>query len=378
MTGSRDSSALRSTKRVWGSGPSLASTSRRTPSTIVRPRSTSPPKSAWPGVSMMLIFTSPYRTAVFLARIVMPFSRSRSFESMTRSLTAWFSRNAPVCQSMASTRVVLPWSTWATIATLRRSSRCAREDMGLLLVTWGPPVRGPVRRRGAGAESAILPAVGGDPVLGLGGRGRPGGGRLLGQEHVGPIEAQLLDRLADVVEGPVGLGLVRPVLVDGRIPAPAELLERADVHAAVVDVLVDLGEVAVEEAAVDADRVAAQRRGARAGELLGEVREHGLAGVLEAEGRRLDRGQQPGFRVHLGHEVVHLGELLGRRVDDDVDALVDQLELGVGDQHGDLDDRVPGGVQTRHLQVHPHEPVGHLGARHGPQATDASGHRPQL
>src|SRR5712691_11709878 len=50
-TGSRASRALRNTKRVCGSGPSLASTSSRTPSTIVRPRSTSPPKSACPGVS---------------------------------------------------------------------------------------------------------------------------------------------------------------------------------------------------------------------------------------------------------------------------------------------------------------------------------------
>ncbi|CUO89376.1 Uncharacterised protein [Flavonifractor plautii] len=52
------SSALLSTKRVWGMGPSAASTSRMTPLTILRIRSTSPPKSAWPGVSTMLIFTS--------------------------------------------------------------------------------------------------------------------------------------------------------------------------------------------------------------------------------------------------------------------------------------------------------------------------------
>src|SRR3954464_3328155 len=50
----------------------------------------------------------------------MPFSRSRSIESITRSFTSWLARNAPDCQSMASTSVVLPWSTWATIATLRR------------------------------------------------------------------------------------------------------------------------------------------------------------------------------------------------------------------------------------------------------------------
>src|SRR3954471_9914286 len=122
-TGRRPSSALRRTKRVCGSGPSDASTSSRTPSTIVRPRSTSPPKSAWPGVSTMFSLMSPWRTAVFLARIVMPFSRSRSIESMTRSATSWFARNAPDCHSIASTSVVLPWSTWATIATLRRSLR---------------------------------------------------------------------------------------------------------------------------------------------------------------------------------------------------------------------------------------------------------------
>ena len=47
--------ALRVTKRVWGIGPSTASTNSSTPSTIDSTRSTSPPKSAWPGVSTMLI-----------------------------------------------------------------------------------------------------------------------------------------------------------------------------------------------------------------------------------------------------------------------------------------------------------------------------------
>src|SRR5215217_8896106 len=123
ITGSRASSALRSTKRVCGSGPSDASTSSSTPSTIVSPRSTSPPKSAWPGVSTMLSLTPPWWMAVFLARIVIPFSRSRSIESITRSPTSCPFRKAPVCHSILSTSVVLPWSTWATIATFRRSVR---------------------------------------------------------------------------------------------------------------------------------------------------------------------------------------------------------------------------------------------------------------
>ena len=90
-----------------------------TPSTILSARSTSPPKSAWPGVSTMLIFPTPKLMAVFLARIVMPRSRSSSFESITRSATCSLARKVPAWRSMPSTSVVLPWSTWAMMAILR-------------------------------------------------------------------------------------------------------------------------------------------------------------------------------------------------------------------------------------------------------------------
>jgi hypothetical protein len=82
-----------------------------------RIRSTSPPKSACPGVSTMLILCSRHRTDVFFDRIVMPRSRSSGFESITRSSTTWLSRNAPACRSILSTSVVLPWSTCAMMAT---------------------------------------------------------------------------------------------------------------------------------------------------------------------------------------------------------------------------------------------------------------------
>ena len=112
-------SALPTTNLVCGIGPSAASTSTIAPSTIDRMRSTSPPKSAWPGVSTILTRTSFHTTDVALARMVMPRSRSRSFESMTRSATRWLSRNAPDCCRSRSTSVVLPWSTWAMMAMLR-------------------------------------------------------------------------------------------------------------------------------------------------------------------------------------------------------------------------------------------------------------------
>ncbi len=48
--------AFLTTNLVCGITPSCASTKSKTPSIIFKTRSTSPPKSAWPGVSMMLIF----------------------------------------------------------------------------------------------------------------------------------------------------------------------------------------------------------------------------------------------------------------------------------------------------------------------------------
>src|SRR3954452_13950423 len=53
--------------------------------------------------------------------MVIPRSRSRSLLSITRSTTRSLDRKIPLWWSMASTRVVLPWSTWATIATFRSS-----------------------------------------------------------------------------------------------------------------------------------------------------------------------------------------------------------------------------------------------------------------
>ena len=116
-------SAFCSTNFVCGMGPSAASTSSTQPSTMLRMRSTSPPKSAWPGVSTMLMRVSCHCNDVTFARMVMPRSRSRSFESMTRSPTFWLSRKVPDWLSRRSMRVVLPWSTWAIMAMLRRSIR---------------------------------------------------------------------------------------------------------------------------------------------------------------------------------------------------------------------------------------------------------------
>src|SRR5215212_3081324 len=77
-------------------------------------------------------------TAVFLARMVIPRSRSRSLESRMRLPAVEGSRKTFDCLSRPSTRVVLPWSTWATMAMLRRcaGSRVISVIVSLALADW--------------------------------------------------------------------------------------------------------------------------------------------------------------------------------------------------------------------------------------------------
>ena len=112
-------SAFLVTKRVCGIGPSWASISSTTPSTIDSARSTSPPKSAWPGVSTMLMCVPSQLTAQFFAKIVMPRSFSIALLSITQSTTFSWLAKVPLWRSNWSTSVVLPWSTCAMMAMLR-------------------------------------------------------------------------------------------------------------------------------------------------------------------------------------------------------------------------------------------------------------------
>src|SRR6516165_5432380 len=62
-------------------------------------------------------------------------------------------------------------------------------------------------------------------------------------------------------------------------------------------------------------------------------------------------------------------------MDDDVDAVVERVQLRVGDDAGDLDDRVALDVQPRHLEIEPYELVvvgayGHAGHAIGPPKKD--------
>ena len=102
--------------------PSAASTSSRTPLTIFSTRSTSPPKSAWPGGVDDVDLD-----AVVLAGAVLGQNRDAALtldvagvhDALGHLLVG--TESTGLLQHLVD-RVVLPWSTCAMIATLRRFS----------------------------------------------------------------------------------------------------------------------------------------------------------------------------------------------------------------------------------------------------------------
>ncbi len=98
-------------------------------------------------------------------------------------------------------------------------------------------------------------------------------------ERGAPVVLELADRFLDVGQRAVREALLRLAVVDPRIPAPAQLLDRADVDHPVVQEVVELGHVPRDEAAVGGDRVAGQRRGLGRVDVGADVVEHHLLGA---------------------------------------------------------------------------------------------------
>ena len=117
----------------------------------------------------------------------------------------------------------------------------------------------------------------------------------------------------------------------------------------------DLGEIGGEEPPVGADGVAAQGHGARFGDVRPDEVQRGPARLVERDGRSFDGGEETACAVHGADELVHACEHLGRLVHDEVGALSHHREVVVGDERCNLDDDVVGGIEARHLEVHPHE-----------------------
>src|SRR5699024_5248026 len=151
-----------------------------------------------------------------------------------------------------------------------------------------------------------------------------------------------------------------PGVVDTGKPAAQELLDGGHVDHPVVQVFVDAFHVTCEEGPVRGDGVAAQRGLAGFAYVLADVLQDGVLGLGQGQ-TLVELLEQTGSGVHVAHEVAHGVESFLRRLDHHIDTLVEDVELFVGDQTGDLDERVTFEVQAGHLAVDPHQAVVHTG-----------------
>ena len=93
--------------------------------------------------------------------------------------------------------------------------------------------------------------------------------------------------------------------------------------------------------------------------MRGEVRQDPVLGLLDPDHRRPYLLGQAGLLVHLADHVEHAVQRLVVRVDHHVDAVAQHVELGIGDQSGNLDELVLAQIETGHLTVDPHQKITH-------------------
>src|SRR6185312_8898312 len=236
----------------------------------------------------MLMRTPFHVIAVFLARIVMPRSRSSGFESSAHSCTTSPRRNAPACLRRPSTSVVLPWSTWATMAMFLTSLRC----MGT----------------GAYSRNGLSRPVDIDrELLGAIERGdaeHPGGARIMGGCHVGERAAcHIGDDRVPVAQGDLGERRRGGVVDDGPF---GRLRDHGAERDAVGAQDAQLAHVAVEAHVGPFGVAALGDPGLR---ILGEL-EAQLAGrIRERHGAALDRERADGAELAVAQVVALPGEL---------------------------------------------------------------------
>jgi hypothetical protein len=99
-----------------------------------------------------------------------------------------------------------------------------------------------------------------------------------------------------------------------------------------------------------------------------------LLGLGDRQGGGAHGVGQSRLRVHLRHDLVHVVEVAVVGGDDQVQARVEDVELGVGDQHRDLDELVLDEVEPRHLAVDPDQVpavLRHVARQYAPPAPGA-------
>lgn len=189
-------------------------------------------------------------------------------------------------------------------------------------------------------------------------------------EDVQSVVLQLFDALPDVLQGSVGGRLLGHHLVVLWKPPSAELLDGANIYYSVVEVVHELRHILVQEPLVRMHGVPSEGTLSGRGVLPDEGQELVL-GLFQGDLTVHDGPGQPGPAVVQPTPLRHAFQQFFWLIDDQVGPLSQNLQVGVCNNARHFNDLVLLDVQTRHLQVHPHDPVGHRGGRHAAIAPQA-------
>lgn len=139
------------------------------------------------------------------------------------------------------------------------------------------------------------------------------------------------------------------------IPALGKLFHTGHIDAAIVQVVLDVGQVFHQEASVGADRVSTERDRSWIRDVLFDEGECCGSSFFQRGSRGSNGLEQARLGVHGYYDGVHGGEHVVRLMNDEVWAFRHDVQVVVGDEGGDFHDDVDGGIEPRHLQIHPNE-----------------------
>lgn len=142
-----------------------------------------------------------------------------------------------------------------------------------------------------------------------------------------------------------------------RTPATNQFLQRRNIDHPIVQNGRDVGHVCFEKLAIFPDGIAAKGHDAR-GDVFLDERMRLVGGVGECHRGGADLIEQSGAGVQGADVVVHDGQDVIGLVDDEVRSLIENVQVRVRHDRGDLDDRAFFGVETGHFEVDPDQPVG--------------------
>jgi hypothetical protein len=173
--------------------------------------------------------------------------------------------------------------------------------------------------------------------------------------HEQPVVGQLIDRLADVCERGVAACLAEAVQ-QSRRPASRQFLEGAYIQIPIVEIFFEARHQSDQEAAVLADRVSADRRLVWPDPVRQEL-DRPCLGICQRDVAGHDPIPQARRAMRAPVPVVHGFQALEWMVNGQLGTFGKDVQVLVGDQGGDFDDRIAVRIQPGHFKIDPDEAI---------------------